>query len=154
MSIPDNEPKPPIEGMSARQARGIEYGIIALGIIALILIFQPFSVGLFAIGSGLVVLAGLLNNLLPMAQPGVKTSSVLTIAMVVAMIFGIVLLVSIIAAHLYGATFLTPPDPNTVAGKAMAAAPKFWQHGFTQSIAGVTVVLAALIWWRGRSGRA
>jgi hypothetical protein len=147
MSLESNQPA----GMSASQARRIEYGIIALGIIALILIFQPFSVGLFAIGSGLVVLAGLLNNLLPMAQPGVRTGSVVTIAMVVAMIFGIVLLVSILAAHFYGATFLNPPDPNTAAGKAMAAAPKFWQHSFTLSVAGVTAVLVALVWWRSRS---
>ncbi len=83
------------EGMGPQAALRLEYAIIALGIVALILIFQPFSVTLFAIGSGLVVLAGLINNLLPLAQPGVKARSVVTIAMVVAMIFGIVLLVSI-----------------------------------------------------------
>jgi hypothetical protein len=145
--------KPAAEGMSAASARRLEYAIIGLGVVALILIFQPFSVGLFAIGSGLVVLAGLINNLLPMAQPGVKARSVVTIAMVVAMIFGIVLLVSIGAAYLYGVSFLTPPDPNTAAGKAMAAAPKFWAHGFTQSVAAVTAALALIIWWRGRNAR-
>jgi hypothetical protein len=143
----------PAIGMSATQARRVEYGIIGLGVLALILIFQPFSVTLFAVGSGLVVLAGLLNNLLPMAQPGVRAGSVLTTAMVVAMIFGIVLLVSILAAYLYGATFLTPPDPNTAAGRAMAAAPKFWEHRFTQSVAAVTAALALIIWWRARKTR-
>jgi hypothetical protein len=141
------------QGMSRAGALKLEYAIIGLGILALILIFQPFSVGLFAFGSVLVVLAGLINNLLPMAQAGVKVKSVVTIAMVVAMIFGIVLLVSILAAHLYGASFLTPPDPNTAAGKAMAAAPKFWQHTFTQSVAAVTAVLAVIIWWRARAAR-
>ena len=99
----------------------LEYFIIGLGIFALILIFQPFSVTLFAIGSVLVVLAGLVNNLLPLAQPGVKVRSVVTIAMVVAMIFCIVLLVSIAAAHLYGVFFLKPPDPNTQLGKIQLA---------------------------------
>jgi hypothetical protein len=140
----------PAGGMSPAQALRLEYAIIGLGILALVLIFQPFSLTLFAVGSGLVVLAGLLNNLLPMAQPGVRAGAVLNIAMIVAMIFGIVLLVSIAAAHIYGATFLNPPDPNTAAGRAMAAAPKFWEHPFTLSVAAVTAVLAALIWLRTR----
>ncbi len=70
----------------------------------------------------LVVLAGLVNNLLPLAQPGVKVRSIINIAMIVAMIFCIVLLVSIMSAHLYGVFFLKPPDPNTTAGKVQLAA--------------------------------
>jgi hypothetical protein len=46
--------------------------------------------------------------------------------------------------------FLKPPDPNTVAGKAMANARKFWQHPFVWSIAGVAVVLAGLIRMRAK----
>ena len=60
--------------MTPRGALRLEYFIIGLGIFALLLIFQPFSLKLFAIGSGLVVLAGLINNLLPLAQPGVPVS--------------------------------------------------------------------------------
>jgi hypothetical protein len=142
-----NEPS----GMSASSSRRIEFSIIGLGIFALLLIFQPFSLTLFAVGSMLVVLAGLLNNLLPMAQPGVPARSLITVAMVVGMVFGIVLLVSIFAAYLYGVGFLNPPDPNTAAGKAMAAAPKFWAHPFTQSVAVVTAILALLVWWRSKS---
>jgi hypothetical protein len=136
--------------MNRNQALRLEYAIIGLGVLALALIFQPFSLTLFAAGSMLVVLAGLVNNLLPMAQPGVKGSSVVTVAMVVAMIFCIVLLVSILAAHLYGVFFLTPPDPNTASGRAMAAARKFWQHPFVWSIAGTAAVLALLIWLRAK----
>jgi hypothetical protein len=128
----------------------LEYAIIGLGILALVMIFQPFSLALFMVGSMIVVLAGLVNNLLPMAQPGVKGSSVVTVAMVVAMIFCIVLLVAITAAHLYGVFFLAPPDPNTVSGRVMAAAPKFWMHPFVWSVAGVAAALAALIWLRTR----
>ena len=113
--------------------------------LALLLIFQPFSLKLFAIGSVLVVIAGLINNLLPMAQPGVKVSSVVTVAMVVAMIFCIVLLISIGAAHLYGAFFLKPPDPNTLAGKAQLAAAPFWRQPLVWGIAAVAAVLALAI---------
>ena len=55
-----------------------------------------------------VVVAGLVNNLLPLAQPGVQARSVITVAMVVAMIFCIVLLVAIFSASLYGIFFLKP----------------------------------------------
>jgi hypothetical protein len=132
-------------GMTRDGALRLEFFIIGLGIFALILIFQPFNLALYAVGSVLVVIAGLANNLLPMAQAGVKVRSVVTVAMVVAMIFCIVLLVSIAAAHLYGVFFLKPPDPNTTAGKVQLATPPFWRQPLVWGIATVTLVLAALI---------
>lgn len=132
-------------GMTRDGALRLEFFIIGLGIFALILIFQPFNLALYAVGSVLVVIAGLANNLLPMAQAGVKVRSVVTVAMVVAMIFCIVLLVSIAAAHLYGVFFLKPPDPNTTAGKVQLATPPFWRQPLVWGIAAVTLVLAALI---------
>lgn len=132
-------------GMSPGSALRLEYAIITLGLVALVLIFQPFSLTLFAVGSGLVVLAGLANNLLPMAQPGVAPRHVAKISLVVAMIFCIVLMVAIGAAHLYGLFFLKPPNPDTMAGKAMLAAKPFYLHGFFWSLALVAAVLAAII---------
>jgi hypothetical protein len=136
--------------MNRDTALRLEYSIIGFGILALLLIFQPFSLMFFTIGCIMVVLAGLANNILPMAQPGVPARSVVTVAMVVAMIFCITLLVAIVAAHLFGVFFLKPPDPNTVSGKAMLNGTKFWAHPFTQSVAVVAVALAGLIWLRGR----
>lgn len=136
------------KGMTSKQAFKMEYAIIGLGLFALVLIFQPFSIGLFSIGCMLVVLAGLVNNMLPLAQPGVKLSSVITTAMVVGMIFCIVLLVAIWAAYLYGKFFLNAPDPNTTAGKVMLAATPFYLHPFVWSVAAIAAVLAGLIWWR------
>ncbi|WP_421696374.1 hypothetical protein [Aestuariivirga sp.] len=133
------------QGMTRPQALKLEFFIIGLGIFALLLIFQPFSLQLFAFGSVLVVIAGLINNLLPMAQPGVKVRSVITVAMVVAMIFLIVLLISIGAAHLYGAFFLKPPDPNTLAGKAQLATPPFWRQPLVWGIAAAAAILALII---------
>ena len=132
-------------GMSRSGAFRLEVFIIGLGVLALALIFQPFSIGLFAVGSGLVVLAGLVNNLLPLAQPGVKVRRVVTVALVVAMIFCVALLVSIAAAHLYGAFFLNPPDPNTIAGKAQLATPPFYKQPFVWAIAAAAVILALII---------
>lgn len=137
-------------GLSKTAALRMEYTIIGLGLLALVMIFQPFSLGLFSIGCMFVVLAGLVNNLLPLAQPGVHVRSIITITMVIAMVFCIVLLLSISAAHLYGVFFLNPPDPNTSAGKVMLAAPKFYMHPFVWGVAVVAGVLAVLITLRNR----
>ncbi len=138
------------DGMTSQGALRLEYFIIGLGVLALAMIFQPFSIGLFTFGAILVVVAGLVNNLLPLAQPGVKVNSVITVAMVVAMIFGIVLLVAIFAASLYGIFFLKPPDPNTIMGKAQLAAAPWYMNSFTWTVAVVTAVLAGLITLRSR----
>lgn len=132
-------------GMTREGALRLEYFIIGMGIFALVLIFQPFSVTLFAVGGVLVVVAGLVNNLLPLAQPGVRFRSVVTVGMVVAMIFCIVLLISIAAAHFYGVAFLKAPDPNTLAGKAQLATPPFYMQPLVWGIAAAAVVLAGLI---------
>jgi hypothetical protein len=145
-----NEPTGP-SGMSAKSALRLEYSIIALGIVALLLIFQPFNITLFTIGAMIVVIAGLVNNLLPLAQPGVPVRSVITVAMVVAMIFCIVLLLAIISAWLYGTFFLDPPIPGSQSERIMAKATKWYAHPFTLSVAGIAVVLAGLIAMRGRS---
>jgi hypothetical protein len=138
------------QGMSAQSALRLEYAIIALGIVALLMIFQPFSITLFTIGAIVVVFAGLINNLLPMAQPGVQARSVVTVAMVVAMIFCIVLLLSIAVAYLYGAFFLNPPNPDTSSGKVQLNATPWYLHSFTLSVAAVGAVLAGLITLRNR----
>ncbi len=138
--------KEPINtGMTSATARKLEYSIIALGIIALLLIFQPFNISLFAIGAILVVIAGLVNNLLPLAHSGVQIRSVITVALVVAMIFCITLLLSIFVAYLYGSFFLQPPNPATVAGKAMLAATPWYMSSFTWTIAALAIVFASLV---------
>jgi cytochrome c biogenesis factor len=132
-------------GMTPAGAQKLEYAIIGLGVLALLLIFQPFTITLFTIGCILVVLAGLINNLLPLAQPGVSLRTVVKVAMIVAMIFCITLLVAIYAAHLYGVFFLAPPNPDTVMGKAQLAAKPWYMHTFTWTIAVIACVLAGLI---------
>jgi hypothetical protein len=90
---------------------------------------------------------------LPLAQPGVPKRSVVTVALVVAMIFCITLLVAIFAAHLYGAFFLKPPVEGTQAAKIMANATKWYAHPFTLSVAAIAAVLASLVTIRSRSAK-
>ena len=92
----------PASGMKPSTARAVEYTIIGIGVVALALIFQPFSLALFGIGCGLVVLAGLGNNLLPLAQPGVPASALVKVAIIVAVLFLVVIGISIGVAYLYG----------------------------------------------------
>lgn len=138
------------DGMTPAAARNVEYTIIGLGVLALLLIFQPFNITLFAVGCVLVVLAGLVNNLLPLAQPGVPKRSVVKAAMIIAMIFCVVLLVAIFAAYLYGVFFLRPPDPNTLTGRLQLSAQPWYMHSFTWTIAAIACVLAGLITLQGR----
>lgn len=134
------------QGMTAAGALRLEVFIIGLGLLALVMIFQPFSLTTFAMGCGLVVLAALVNNLLPLAVPGVPVRTVITVAIVVAMIFCIAILVSIASAHFYGVLFLKPPDPNTTLGKVQLATPPFYLQPFVWSLAGAAVVFAAAIY--------
>jgi hypothetical protein len=137
-------------GLTPAAARTLEYSIIGLGVLALLMIFQPFSIALFTVGCALIVLAGLVNNLLPLAQPRVHGRSLVTAAMVIAMIFCIVLLVAIAVAYLYGAFFLRPPDPNTVLGRVQLNATPWYLHSFTWTVAAIAAVLAGLITLRSR----
>jgi hypothetical protein len=138
-------------GLSSAAARRLEYAIIGLGVAALLLIFQPFDIALFTAGGVIVVVAALANNLLPLARPGVPKRSVVKAAMIVAMTFCLVLLVSILAAYLYGVFFLKPPDPNTLTGRAQLSAKPWYMHGFTWVVAIIACVLAgALVLQRRR----
>jgi hypothetical protein len=93
-------------GIGRRGAARLEFAIIGLSIGALLLIFQPFSLALFGVGCGLVVLAGLVNNLLPLCRPQVTRRELLNGALTVAGIFIVTLLVALASAYLYGRFFV------------------------------------------------
>jgi hypothetical protein len=130
-------------GMSSRAARQAEYAIIALGVLALALIFQPFSLSLFGIGCALVVVAGLINNLLPLCQPGTRPRTLVRAAIVIPLIFCVVLLISLTAAYLYGVLFVIAfaPDDST----------PFYEQPFVWAVAATGVVLAAAVAMLGPS---
>ena len=124
-------------GMSPTAAQRIEWGVIGLGFLALALIFQPFSLTLFGVGCALVVFAGLANNLLPLCQPGTAYRSLVMAAIIVALAFFVVMLISITAAYLYGVFFVHAIAPDTNA--------PFYQQPFVWAVAAIAVVLALLL---------
>ena len=107
------------------------------GILALALIFQPFSLALFGIGCALVVFAGLANNLLPLCQPGTTLRSLVVAGVIVALTFFVVLLISIAAAYLYGVFFVNAFAPDT--------SEPFYRQPFVWGAAAIAVALAALL---------
>ena len=89
-------------GMTAAEARRLEYGIIGLCVLALGFIFQPFSQTLFSIGCVGVVVGGLAFNLVPFCVAGTSRGKVLRVALIVAVAFIIVVLIALGSAWLYG----------------------------------------------------
>ena len=90
------------KGMSAATARRLERSIIALCLISLVMIFQPFSKLLYGIGAGLVVLTGLSFNLVPLCQPGRPLKIVIRAAGIVLLLLCVIVGLGVASAHLYG----------------------------------------------------
>ena len=126
-------------GISAAGAQRLEWSIIGLGILALALIFQPLSLTLYGVGCALVVFAGLVNNLLPLCHPGATVRSLVVAALIVALAFCVVMLISISAAHLYGVFFVNAIAPAT--------GDPFYRQPFVWSVAGIAALLAGLLTW-------
>jgi hypothetical protein len=98
----DPVPRP----MGTAKALTFEMIIIGLCVVALIMVFQPFSLTLFTIGCGLVVLGGLLFNLVPLCRADVALASLARSGLIVFVIFLIVTALAIGAAHLFGVYLL------------------------------------------------
>jgi hypothetical protein len=105
MSAPDSGAR---RGMTLRQARTIEYGIVGASLLALVLIFQPFSLELFTLGAAAIVIVGLAFNLVPLAQPGKSWRGFSIAIFVIIVAFAVVTLLSLGMAVLYG-YYVTPP---------------------------------------------
>jgi hypothetical protein len=89
------------QGMSPATARSIEYAIIALCVVSLIMIFQPFSLLLYGIGAGLVVLGGLAFNLIPFCRPGASLRWLITVALIVLALLLVVFVLAVGTSYLY-----------------------------------------------------
>jgi hypothetical protein len=93
--------RPEGDGMSPATARTIEYAIIALCVISLLMIFQPFSLTLYGIGAGLVVLGGLAFNLIPHCRPGVPLRWLVTVILIVLALLIVVFVLAVGTSYLY-----------------------------------------------------
>jgi hypothetical protein len=88
-------------GMTAGQARAVEFSIVALSIASLVMIFQPFWLGLYTVGAALVIVAGLAFNLVPLARPGRPARSLVKATIIILVIFAIVTGLALGSAELY-----------------------------------------------------
>ena len=87
--------------MTASQAKLIEYSIIGLCVIALLMIFQPFTLIFYSIGAGLVVLGGLAFNLIPFCREGVPLAKLGRVALIVLAILVVAIILGIGTGYLY-----------------------------------------------------
>jgi hypothetical protein len=138
----------PDKGMSAATALRIEFTIIGVGVLALVMIFQPFALPIFSAGCGLVVLAALANNMLPFAQPGRPLRGVIFAGVIVAFTFCVVLLLSIAAADAYGKLFLKGASATSL----VPPGPPYWQHPMIWVLAVLSLALAIVIRAMTRKG--
>ena len=99
----------PVRGMSGRTAAAIRNGIIGICILALVLIFQPFSRALFTVGCILVVFGGLAFNLVPLSEKGTPPRSVLIAGLIVIIALLVIAGLAILSAWLYGVYFVRRP---------------------------------------------
>lgn len=97
----DSNPQAAKPGMSVAQARRVEYTIVGISILALALIFQPFSLTLYSAGAGLIIFAGLAFNLVPLCVAGRPVSSLVKGAVLIAIIFAVVAALALGSAMLY-----------------------------------------------------
>lgn len=88
-------------GMTPGQAKAVEYGIVALCLASLVMIFQPFWLELYTVGATLVIVAGLAFNLVPLARPGRPARSLVKAIIIILVIFAIVTLLALGSAELY-----------------------------------------------------
>ncbi len=89
-------------GLTKKQAKNVERGIVFFSVLALICLFQPFTIYLYGVACAAVVVAGFMFNLVQLCVEGVKTSQLIKIAIIIFIILIIVAIVAIGSGHLYG----------------------------------------------------
>lgn len=89
------------QGMSAKLAKRIEFSIIGLCLLALIMVFQPFSITLYGIGAVAVVVGGLAFNLVPLCRPGKPVKALVKAGLIVLTVLLVVVLLAFGVTKLY-----------------------------------------------------
>lgn len=87
--------------MTATQAKWLERSIIFLCVASIVMIFQPFSMQLFSIGSVLVVVGALLFNLVPFCRAGVSMKQIGKVVLIVLIVLVVAALLGVGTAFLY-----------------------------------------------------
>jgi len=83
---------------SARFWRGV---ILTLSMGSLFMVFQPFSMTVFAAGCVLAFFAALIFNLMPFLQAGGSWKAVRKAALIIAIAFGVIFALALLATYGY-----------------------------------------------------
>ena len=94
------------KALSKKQAKTLRMCILALCVISLICIFQPFSLALFTMGSIGVILGGLIFNVMPFCQEGVPIKTIIKTALTIAYILIGFIAIASLVSYLYIIAFL------------------------------------------------
>ena len=89
------------EGIGPAAARWLERGIIATCVVAILMIFQPFSLTLFSYGCGLVVFGALAFNLVPFCRADVSWRQIGRVVAIVLIVLAVAAALGIATAWLY-----------------------------------------------------
>ncbi len=87
--------------MTALQAKWFERLIIAVCVLSIVAIFQPFSITLFSIGCVTVVIGALAFNLVPIAREGTEWRFIGKVSLIILVILGVAAGLGVGTAFLY-----------------------------------------------------
>lgn len=83
---------------SARLWRGV---VLTMSIGSLVMVFQPFSMTVFALGCGLAFISALVFNLMPFLHAGGQVRQVGKAALIILIAFGVMFVLAIMATYGY-----------------------------------------------------
>lgn len=87
--------------LSAKSARNWRGVVLAMSIGSLIMVFQPYSLTVFALGCGLAFVSALVFNLMPFLNTGAQAREVGKAALIIVIAFGVMFALAILAAYGY-----------------------------------------------------
>ena len=87
--------------LSAKSARFWRGVVLTMSVGSLVMVFQPFSMMVFALGCGLAFVSALVFNLMPFLQTGGEVRQVGKAALIILIAFGVMFALAILATHGY-----------------------------------------------------
>ncbi len=87
-----------LSAKSATFSRGV---VLTISVAALVMVFQPFSIIVFAIGCVLAFASALVFNLMPILQEGVRWALVGRAALIILAVFAVIFALAVAATYGY-----------------------------------------------------
>ena len=87
--------------LTAKTARFLRGVVLTMSIASLFMVFQPFSMAVFAAGSILAFVAALVFNLMPFLQAGSTWQQVRKAALIILIAFVVIFALAILATYGY-----------------------------------------------------